>query len=74
MPFSTSYSLTLSKSKLFSTAKNLSTKIFVSFLFSEISESKKALKPIKIFHLHERTQRLFTGSTIARREVFSAGS
>ena len=53
MPFSTSYSLTPLKSKLFSTAKNLSTKIFVSFLFSEIPESKKALKPIKIFHLHD---------------------
>ena len=24
--------------------------------------------------IHERTQRLFTGSTIPRRDVFSAGS
>ena len=53
MAFSTGYSLTSLKSKLFSTAKNLSTKIFVSFRSTEIPGSKKELKPIRIFHLHD---------------------
>ena len=57
------------------------TKVCMKSLFIVIQESNivipyqvSMVHMFYLWHIHERTQRLFTGSTNPRRDVFSAGS
>ena len=54
---------------------NLSQNLSSNFFSAWSSRYEKQVKKKDCaLNLHERTQRLFTGSIIPRRDVFSAGS